>query len=256
MMSPRLLALTAVCCLATYAGQQPGQAAYNNAALALHLNGQLNEAEQLYRKSLTLAQADTPEYATVLNNLGQLELTRGHLSEADRYCSAALDTYRHIGMRTHAAAAPVHANLGIIRKDQKRWAESERYLLQALAIDIKHHGRNHPTVATDWSNLGVLMWSRGRIEPALQMFLLTARIRERALGRDSKEYAMALVTLAKVCEMQGYSAEAIAYLRHAKPSLERALGPEHASVQTVRKVYDSASANLFLPASSNPSSVN
>jgi tetratricopeptide (TPR) repeat protein len=233
MMSPRLLALTAVCCLATYAGQQPGQAAYNNAALALHLKGQLNEAEQLYRKSLALAQADTPEYATVLNNLGQLELTRGHLSEADRYCSAALDTYRHIGMRTHAAAAPVHANLGIIRKDQKRWAESERYLLQALAIDIKHHGRNHPTVATDWSNLGVLMWSRGRIEPALQMFLLT-----------------------EVCEMQGYSAEAIAYLRHAKPSLERALGPEHASVQTVRKVYDSASANLFLPASSNPSSVN
>ena len=151
-------------------------------ALAAHGNGDLNEAEGLYRRVL----AQEPANAEALHNLGVVGLQSGHPAAAaglfrktlesdpgytDAYCNLGL-ALRAQGLLEEAAqaygqaieAAPdmaeAHSNLGVVLKEQGA--------LDAAADCYREAIRIAPDLADGHCNLGILLHEQGALQEAAE----------------------------------------------------------------------------------------
>jgi predicted TPR repeat methyltransferase len=153
-------------------------------AVSLHRAGELDKAEQLYRRLL----AANPRHIEVLHFLGVLYHQRGHSERAVKSIEAAIalapdyaDAHNNLGnvlketgqlepaLRAYRRAVAINPhladawnNLGVLLRGQSHYEEAEKAYAQALALN--------PTLAIVWQNRGNLLARLNRLEEAVAAY--------------------------------------------------------------------------------------
>jgi protein O-GlcNAc transferase len=170
-------------------------------ALALHQQGQLAQAEPLYRTILR----EVPNHFDALHLLGVIEYQRKHCVAAVQLISQALEF--------NPKSASAHSNLGVALRDLKRHEEALASFDRALAID--------PGYAEALNNRGIALHDLERHEEALASY-------DRALAANP-DYAEAASNRGDaLCQLKRHE-EALADYDHAL-----AIKPDYAEASSHR----------------------
>jgi len=147
------------------------------------------KAGELYKNALAIDEKTVgpkhPDYARVLNNLGQLARRERHDEEAERLFRRALEIDEAALGKQHPDVATVLNNLGAVLSDRGDRAGAEQFYRRALEIDVRALGPQHPQVARDLNNLASQLFRNGDYSGAEQFIRQAIAIDEKALGPTS-----------------------------------------------------------------------
>ena len=129
-----------------------------------HLLGELNAAEEMYRKALKNAEGlgRAEGTAAAYGNLGVIYLTRGDLDEAEKMHRKALEIEERLARLEGMVNA--YSNLGVIYGRRGDLDEAEKMHRKALEIE-ERLGRLEG-MANAYGNLGVIYGRRGDLDHA------------------------------------------------------------------------------------------
>ncbi len=119
-------------------------------ALSLHQSGNLDQAEQIYKRIL---ETDAQQWEA-LYYLGTLQLQRGDLDRS-------IENFLKV-VQFQPEMPDVHNNLGVAYHAAGKWQEAGQSFEQAIRI--------HPHYERAYFNLGSLLESRGLLEEAAQCY--------------------------------------------------------------------------------------
>jgi len=204
-------------------GSRGGSAESNvfSAAVALHRQGRLREAEQGYR-ALLKAQ---PRHADAFHHLGVLQAQRGRLDEAIRLMRASL--------AIHPTAPNVLNDLGVALEKSKRLEEAVEAYEQALALQPDYI-EVHYNLGNTLLALGRHKGAALRLERALSLrpsaeasnnlglSLLALGRREEAIERFKNALTLR-PAYPEACNNLGIALQALRGHEDAIPQFERAL---------------------------------
>jgi tetratricopeptide (TPR) repeat protein len=137
---------------------------YHELGMTAQDRGRLDEAEDWYRKSLTIEEdlGDRPGMARTYHQLGMTAQDRGRLDKADDWYRKSLTIEEDLGDRPGMALT--YHQLGITAQDRGRLDEAEDWYRNALAISEELGDR--PGMAVTYHQLGNTACLRGRLEEA------------------------------------------------------------------------------------------
>lgn len=156
-----------------------------NLAVALHYQGQLAEAEALYRRALQLWQQPSlkgrPAAALPMASLAALLLSQGKAQEAEPLMRQALALQEATLPARHPKIAITLNNLGVLLRNRGDYTEAEAYHRRAL--DIQRHADNpqKPSIVNALIKLGQTLAAAGKLEEA-ETLLEEALALQRELG--------------------------------------------------------------------------
>lgn len=131
--------------------------------------GRLDQAEQWFRKSLTITEAlgdDHKREATIYQHLGSVEQFRGRLDEAEEWLQKARAILEALGDRGGLAATYHH--LGIVEQRRARLDEAEEWYRKSLVIEDALGDR--PGMSRIYHQLGTLEQLRGHLNEAEEWY--------------------------------------------------------------------------------------
>jgi len=150
-----------------------------NLAILRRQQGQLDEAEQLYRRALTIREQhqgpNHPDVATVLNNLAALEAALGHYDAARPLLERALSIRQTALGGDHVLTAESLNNLALLNAAQGNAGDAEPLYNDAVAILEKKGDRQRGALERVLDNYAALLYDTGRDAEA-------KKIEARALG--------------------------------------------------------------------------
>jgi tetratricopeptide (TPR) repeat protein len=126
--------------------------------------GRLDEADDWYRKSLTIKEerGDRPGMANTYHQLGMTAEARGRLDEADDWYRKSLTIEEERGNRPGMAVS--YHQLGITAHGRGRLDEAEDWYRKALTLNEELGNRPH--MAPTYHALGMTAEARGRLDEA------------------------------------------------------------------------------------------
>jgi tetratricopeptide (TPR) repeat protein len=138
--------------------------AYHQLGVTAQDRGRLDEAEDWYRKSLTLSEelSDRPTMARTYHQLGVTAYLRGRLDEAEDWHRKSLTLSEELSDRPTMAGA--YHQLGMTAEDRGRLDEAEDWYRKSLII--KEELGNRPSMASSYHQLGMTAQNRGRLDEA------------------------------------------------------------------------------------------
>ncbi len=139
-----------------------------NRALAHYKRGELDEAEQLYLKSLAINERFGRQegMASAYGNLGVIYQDREELDKAEQMYRKALEIDERLGGPEGMANA--YGNLGIIYGMQGKGDKAEQMHRKALAAFQRFGGQEG--MAAQYGNLGAIYMERGDIEKTRELW--------------------------------------------------------------------------------------
>jgi len=137
---------------------------YHQLGMAAQDRGRLDEAEDWYRKSLTIDEelGDRPHIANTYHQLGITAYLRGRLDKAGDWYRKALTIFEELGDRPHMAST--YHQLGMAAQSRGRLDEADGWYRKALTI--KEELGNRLGMAITYHQLGMAAQSRGRLDEA------------------------------------------------------------------------------------------
>ena len=164
---------------------------YRIRGVLYHTQGNFNEAERQYRKSLSLWEeiGDKQEISSVLNNLGVLNRTKGELHKALGYYQKSLFLYKEFGNIDDIATSL--NNIGNIFRYQGELDEALHYYKQSL--DSWEEIGNSQFVSLAFYNIGEVYQQKGKFDTAKRYFKQSLTLREE-IG-NKQDIAMTLFYL-------------------------------------------------------------
>jgi tetratricopeptide (TPR) repeat protein len=137
---------------------------YHQLGITTQDQGQLDEADDWYRKSLTIKEelGDRPGMAATYHQLGITAQQRGRLDEADNWYRKALAIEEELGDRPSMAST--YHQLGMTAQDRGQLDEADNWYRKALAIEEELGDR--PGMALTYHGLGMTAQDRGRLDEA------------------------------------------------------------------------------------------
>ena len=210
---------------------------------------QLNEAQDLYKRSTALTRAGKyaealplaqqalasaekalgPDHPELVFPLIQLATLYG---KQNRYADAEAASKRALALSEKAFApgdprvAASLSNLAIIYHDEGRFSEAEPLLKRTLGIYEAINGDSHDT-AQSLNNLAAVYDAEGRYAEAEALHKRALVIGEKLFGDDNPELVYTLNNLALLYFNRGRYADAEQLYRRALAIDEKALGPDH-----------------------------
>lgn len=178
------------------------------------------------RAALAYPLADTAARATLLNELGQLQMLMGEFKPARPYLEQALALRREILGENHAQTAESYNNLGSLLRALGDYEKAQAALEQALDIRKNLLGEGHPDTATSLNNLGYLLQVQGDDAAARPYVERALDIRREALGEDHPLTVQSYSNLGGLLFNLGDYAAARPYLEQALERNRSILG-EH-----------------------------
>jgi len=128
-------------------------------AVASHQAGQLDHAEEIYRRIL----AAEPEYAHAWHMLGLIALQRGHYADAEARLRKTLALSGGCVRETPGPdAAEAYGSLGIVLRRQGRLGEAVAAYQQAVAL--------RPDYAEGHYNLAIALLAQGRLAESIDSY--------------------------------------------------------------------------------------
>jgi tetratricopeptide (TPR) repeat protein len=149
---------------------------YHQLGNAAFLRERLDEADDWYRKSLTVREelGDHPGMAHSYHQLGMVARRRNRLDEADDWYRKSLTVKEELGDRRSMASS--YAELGNIALLRGRLAEAVDWYLKAATIFEELGDR--PNLALTYQGLGMTVQYGGRLEEAEDWYRLSLTISE------------------------------------------------------------------------------
>ena len=215
---------------------------YKNAGMDAFGQGNLAEAERLFKESL--AEAAKPGQSnshliTSLQLLGDFYLATVRLEEASNTYDLLLEKLTIIVGPDHPALAIPLRGLARIEQGKKQYAAAERLFRRALILVEEGSGNSHPDVASVCEDLAGLYVIEKRYSEAESLYRRALAIREQAFGPDDPRLAASLNNLAGVYLIQDNFTEAEPLYQKAVSVLERTYGRENANLVAVLANYSS-----------------
>ena len=196
--------------------------------------GKLREAEPLFRRALTVAEAELgpehPDTARTLQDVGGLVQALGRPTEAEPFLRRALAITERGSGSDHPDVARILNDLAELFLATNRLNEAEPLLRRALTIWEQDLGPNHPDVALALNNLSWLLQAENRLDEAEPLLRRALSVDERTYGPDHPSVARDLNNLAVLFQRTDRSSEAEPLLRRALAIEERSYGPDHPKV--------------------------
>jgi tetratricopeptide (TPR) repeat protein/tRNA A37 threonylcarbamoyladenosine biosynthesis protein TsaE len=181
--------------------------------------GRLEEAEEWYRKSLTIDEElrDRPGMATGYHQLARVAQLRGRLEEAEAWNRKSLTIKEELGDRPGMANS--YHQLGMVAQGRGRLEEAEEWYRKSLTI--REELGDRPGMATGYHQLGIVAELRGRLEEAEAWYRKSLTIKEE-LG-DRPGMANGYHQLGMVAQERGRLDDADAWYRKSL-TIEEELG--------------------------------
>ncbi len=226
-------------------------------AMGLHQSGQLHEAEEIYRKLITL----NPKYEPALSKLGNVLLGLGRTQEAVQILAQAHDlkpsnteTLSSLGS-SHAQLGNMEMGLAFVRKavDGDSMNVNARFLLANLLL---HAGQQedaleafyqtleiNPKIAEAHYNVGSILYSNGKIDDSVHAFiravehspdLVAAHSNLGHIYANRGDYEQARVSLEKALKLDanhGLAHKNMGMVLHTTGDLNQALNHYHKAMK-------------------------
>ncbi|MCX4671509.1 tetratricopeptide repeat protein [Streptomyces sp. NBC_01381] len=158
-------------------------ATYHQLGAVAQDRGRLEEAEEWYRKSLTIEEElrNRPGMATSYHQLGRVAQDRGRLEEAEEWYRKSLTIKEELHNRP--AMASTYHQLGSVAQDRGQLDEAEEWYRKSLTIKEELH--NRPGKATSYHQLGRVAQDRGRLDEAEEWYRKSLTIKEELHNRPA-----------------------------------------------------------------------
>jgi len=213
----------------------------NTLGAVRHREGNLEEAESLYRQTLAL-RLDVlgPDHLAVSetqNNLAALLTIRGKPREARELAEAALATRRNLLGDRHPLVATAWHNLGGALRDLGDLEAAEQAFRTAVSIHEETLGRSHAYTAGSLLRLAAVLEDLGRRDEAERCYRDSLAIHRATLGKEHAKSGEAALYLARFLRSAGDAAQALPLATQAETTLRAARGDDHwqtAAAATVR----------------------
>ncbi len=169
--------------------------------------GKLNEAERLYRKSLTEREklGKKKLIAESYNSLGVLYFYKGQIDDSLSFMKKSLELREQIGDRVGMASSI--DNIGVLYQEKKELDEALKYATKGL--DIRKHLGNKVNIATSLSNIGNIYYSKGDLDKALDFYKQGLKIRKQE--NIEEHIAQSLNNIGSVYQLKGDLDHAVEY---------------------------------------------
>ncbi len=137
---------------------------YHQLGMTAQDRGRLDEAEDWYRKTLTIKEelGDRPGMASTYHQLGMTAQDRGRLDEAEDWYRKALTIFEELGDRPGMAGT--YHQLGNTAALRGRLDEADDWYRKSLTINEELGDRPH--MALTYHQLGMTAQNRGRLDEA------------------------------------------------------------------------------------------
>ncbi|HWB78580.1 MAG TPA: tetratricopeptide repeat protein, partial [Nannocystaceae bacterium] len=190
--------------------------------------GDLEEARSLLRRALTQCRDSLgPDHFDCVNfaaNLGGIAQTLGDYDEAETALRDAMRIREHVLGPDHPDFASSLGDIAALRMLAGDYLGARELDERALAIVRKIHGEGHPLLAPFMSRLSSDDYALGRFELARDEIAESVAMRERHLGADAIDTALARIDLG-ACELAlQHTHEALREGERALPVIEAAMG--------------------------------
>jgi tetratricopeptide (TPR) repeat protein len=149
---------------------------YHQLGMAAQDRGRLDEADDWYRKSLTIKEdlGNRPGMAITYHELGTTAQRRGRLDEADDWYRKSLTIKEELGNRP--GTATTYHQLGTTAEGRGRLDEADDWYRKALTINQELG--NRPSMAITYHQLGITAQHRGRLDEADDWYRKSLTIKE------------------------------------------------------------------------------
>jgi CHAT domain-containing protein len=195
------------------------------------LQGRFNDGERMLKQGLELLDRSfgsnaeaSPNYDKMLNDLGNLYLDAGRLTDAEATLRRALAITRARSGDAHPNAAATMGNLATVLEHEARYGEAEKLYQQTLQAYERVYGANHPATAIGLNNLANVYSAQGKNEAAAGLQERVLAIDEKAFGPDSPDVGRALNNLANSYASLGRNDQALGLYRRSLAVMERKFG--------------------------------
>jgi serine/threonine protein kinase/tetratricopeptide (TPR) repeat protein len=200
-------------------------------AIVLRLTGDVEGSERTLKEALQLSgrlgAERSPIYASLLTNLGRIELDKGNLALARRYFEESLQLNRELlGPHDREVAAVLFEMARLFTWTDELDA-AERAAEESVKILRDSVPERHPDRVLAEARLGEVLFVQNRINDAAPIFERTLEAEKLLFGENSQQVADILDSLAQIRRAQGQLEQAEDYQRRALQSHAIAMGQEH-----------------------------
>ncbi len=149
---------------------------YHRLGVTFQVNGRLDEAEDWFRKALTIEEelGNRPHIASTYYELGMTAQGRRRLDEAENWFRKSLGIDEELGNRSHMAIT--YVQLGSTSLLRGRVGEAQDWYRKALTI--QEELGNRPGMVVAYHQLGVAARHRGRLDEAQDWYRKALTIEE------------------------------------------------------------------------------
>ena len=217
--------------------------AAQNLAVTCKHTGAFDEADDLYRRALAIAEATDGAddlVATICHNLGGLDHARHAPQAGIPWARRAIEIRARCGEEL-ALAADRGALAGLLI-DAGELDEAEAQLRAARRSFVQHLGADDLEVAIVDGNLATAALERGDLPTAELHARGALAVKERVLGRHHPDLAVTLTTLGVIRAERGDPADGARHHRRAHALLAPAVEPPHPLLAVIEENLAEATA--------------
>jgi tetratricopeptide (TPR) repeat protein/tRNA A-37 threonylcarbamoyl transferase component Bud32 len=220
-------------------GTAEGLRQLNSLAVMLHRQGELDEAEELYRQGLQLAVEKMgelhPDTLIAQSNLGSMLRERGAYEEAEGLMRAASAGMERVFGAEHPKTGEALSTLGDLLKGRGLFQEALPILERAHAILVAARGERGEFVGSTKSRLAYVLSRLGEKDRAIALQRESNVAYEALEGAESSNSLIGRLALADMLVSADRTEEAEAIYLAVIESASRSLGAEH-SIVTKAKI--------------------
>jgi CHAT domain-containing protein/Tfp pilus assembly protein PilF len=195
-------------------------------AVAYSDSGRYDEAEALFKRTISMDEALHLDTADDLNNLAAYYAQVGRYAEAEPMFRR-LQVLDAKARQDPLISALTLNNLANVLEALGRAADAEKLYQQALALQQRAAGANHPEVAGTLGNLAGVYFRQGRYSDAAALYRRVIAFDEKAFGANSPRLVLSVHNLAMIDAVFARYVEAEAGLKRALTIEESAFGADH-----------------------------
>lgn len=165
--------------------------ALSNLAFCYMMQGKYNEAENLFKESISILEINYghqhPDLATITNNLATLYFVKHEYVEAINLYLIAFNIWKNIYGTEHLDIALSLSNLGRAYLMNEDYLNAKYYLQKALELQNKLLGDKHPELIINLTNLALADKKMGEIEEGKSILGKALEISKEVYGKNSDE---------------------------------------------------------------------
>jgi tetratricopeptide (TPR) repeat protein len=213
----------------------------NALGIVCKYTGEFDRAERVYRRALSLVEAQDPtnlgQKADLYHNLGGLEHARGRHAAGEPLARRAVELRQLDAGTEHLTVAADRAALAAILDALGRSEEAEALLIPAVSAFEATTRHERADLAAALNNLAAIHHRRGAVNEAEHLYRRALVIKEQLHGAEHPDLAPTLNNLATLLRERGETDEAIRLYKRALAVIEPSVEPDHPNLLACRANY-------------------